>query len=536
VLELARENDVETPEVRSEGKSGVPDPTVFGFRMAISYREYFAQDPNFDIVEYDRQLVGVYGFKAFVEIAWREADASIFEPAPHITAIAEELEEVVRKRHAGEGSDTGIALPPGASKSMIVSVLLQPWTWIWWPESAWITATYDDGLSHRLSSKARGLVESKWYQDRWPLELAKTSEKFWSNAKGGKRIAVGIGSRITGEHAHIVILDDPVKEQLTRIGTPAQISAAVGKAVDYWFGTLSTRVIDYTAARILIHQRLHVDDPIGVAEREHGYRVICLPARFDPAREDLLDHRDVEGELLCSRLTEDALQDLEIRLGPRASAAQLDQAPVPLGGYLLLDTYLANRYKILPGDLIRAIEEEKPGIEERWITAWDLTFKGKPTSDYVVGQVWCLYHGRDYLVDQVRGQMGYLATKQAIRDLAARYPFITTHIIEDAANAAAIDEDLGNEIPGLQLVSHGGGVLARTQQVEGIWASGAVWIPESAPWVGGADGFVAEHLSFDGLGTRHDDQVSASSLALTYLHQGQGSRWAECMKAASKDL
>jgi len=487
-------------------------------------------------VERDREIVQRHGFFGFIFLAWQHADASQYIDAPYIRIIARELELAVRRRRSGESTDLGIAIPPGASKSMLASVLLQPWAWTWWPESAWITAAYDDGLAQRLSIKSRRLVESSWYQERWPTKLRKITGGFWDNYSGGKRIAVGIGSRITGEHGHVVILDDPVKEQLSRIGSPAQISAAVAKATDFWFGTLSTRVVDYCAARILIHQRLHPDDPIGVAERDHGYRVIRLPARFDASRPDPLDHRTVEGELLCSRLTEEAIRDIEIRLGPRAAAAQLQQAPVPLGGQLLVDEYMGHRYGVLPSDLARTMDTGVCSAGDRWISAWDLTFKGKATSDFVVGQIWAEHDGAYYLIDQIRAQAGYLATKAMMLDLAARYPWISTHIVEDAANASAIDEDLEGQIPGLLLVPHGGGCLARTQQVEGIWASGAVRLPGSSVWLGGADGFVAEHLGYDGLGLRHDDQVSASSLALLYLRGRSGGGWVESMKAAASGL
>jgi len=528
---------VEDDKPKGKDVKDIPDDLLLKLCMA-------GKDPSPEIqhlidlygaIEIDREYVDRYGFYGFVQLAWWHADGSVYQDAPHIRAIAGELEAAIRARHEGKGCDLGVALPPGASKSMLLSVLLQPWAWIWWPESTWITAAYDDPLAHRLSSKSRTLVEGDWYQERWPLGIKTSQGRFWENAKGGKRIAVGIGSRITGEHGHVVLLDDPVKEQLTRLGTPAQISAAVAKAVDFWFGTLSTRVVDYVAARILIHQRLHVDDPIGVAQRDHGYRVITYPARFDPDRADDLDHRKVKGEILCERMTEEALFDLEIRLGPRAAAAQLDQNPVPLGGQLLKDEYLSHRYGVLPSDIQRTIESGVAGPGQRWITAWDLTFKGKPTSDFVVGQVWVAYEAGFYVIDQIRRQMGYMDTKQAMRDLAASYPWITAHVVEDAANAAAIDDDLGNEIPGIVMQSAASGCLARTQKSEGLWASGAVKIPEDAAWVGGSEGFVAEHLGFDGLGTRHDDQVSASSLALVHLHSLAGSQWIAAMKAAAKE-
>jgi hypothetical protein len=275
-----------------------------------------------DVVARDRKLVAAHGFPAFVYLAWSHADNSIYKHAPHIDAITRKLDHAIHQIHRGIPSQTGIAIPPGASKSMLVSVLLHPWTWTWWPECPFITSAYDDPLAHRLGSKSRDLVESQWYQSRWPLGLKTSQGRFFENDKGGKRIAVGIGSRITGEHGKVVLLDDPVKEQLTRLGTPAQISAAVAKAVDYWFGTLSTRIVDYKAAKILVHQLLHVDDPISVAERDYGYEIIKLPARFDLAHVDPVDHRKVEGELLCDRMTDETIRDLEIQLGPRASSAQ----------------------------------------------------------------------------------------------------------------------------------------------------------------------------------------------------------------------
>jgi hypothetical protein len=51
-------------------------------------------------------------------------------------------------------------------------------------------------------------------------------------------------------------------------------------------------------------------------------------------------------------------------------------------------------------------------------------------------------------------------------------------------------------------------------------------LPENAPWLGGSDGFVAEHLGYDGLGTRHDDQVACSSLAIVDLALGKAQEYA----------
>jgi predicted phage terminase large subunit-like protein len=372
-------------------------------------------------------------------------------------------------------------------------------------------------------------VRSAWYQARWQIKITKDSDHFWENADGGRRIAVGIGSRITGEHAHIIVGDDLVKEQLARIGTPAAIAQAVGKSTDYWFGTLSTRAIDHRAARIIVQQRLHRDDPVGVATERYGYRSVVFKARFDPASPDPAtyhQHQREPGELLCERLTGESIAKIEYELGPSAARAQLQQDPVPPGGQLIKASYMVRRWEDLPSELASALIVARPGIGQTWISAWDLAFKGHAGSDWTVGQVWCAAGGLRYLVDEVRGRWGFREARAQLQALAARYPICSRHIIEDAANAAAIVDDLMGSVPGVVLEPVGGGCLARVQATEGVWASGSVVLPR-APWVDGLGGFVEEHTRYTGDGTETDDRVAASSLALVHLKsRGDLPAWA----------
>ena len=136
----------------------------------------------------------------------------------------------------------------------------------------------------------------------------------------------------------------------------------------------------------------------------------------------------------------------------------------------------------------------------------------------MVGQVWCAFKGDRYLVHETRGRWGFREAKARLEQVTRDYPMCEEHLLEDAANAAATEEEL-RHIPGITLAPVAGGCLARTQAVEGEWASGIVVIPEEADWVDGPDGFVSEHLRYNGDGTGHDDRVSASSLALLRLKE-----------------
>jgi phage terminase large subunit-like protein len=486
----------------------------------------------------DKAAIGRLGLAEFCKRGWPEIDSAALVWSWHLDEICGELEAAIRARlERGEPADLAIATPPGSGKSRPASILAQPWSWTIWPWATWITSAYDDDLAARFSRLSKMLVRSPWYQARWPMRVTKDSDHYWENEHGGRRIAAGIGSRITGEHAHIILGDDLVKEQLARIGTPAAIAQAVGKSTDYWFGTLSTRAIDHKAARVIIQQRLHREDPIGVAVDRFKYRSVVFRARFDPLHPDPMTHHQHQrepGELLYPRLTEEALAKVEFELGPTAAAAQLQQEPAPPGGALLKATYMERRWDNLPGEIQSAINTGRPVPGQTWISAWDLAFKGKASSDWTVGQVWCAVRGERWLIDQVRGRWGFREARAQLVALAARYPVIGVHLLEDAANAAATADDLVGAVPGVVLEPVGGGCLARTQAVEGVWASGCVVIPV-ATWATGPGGFVDEHTRYVGDGTETDDQVSASSLALLYLKsRGELPAWATAAQAIQR--
>jgi predicted phage terminase large subunit-like protein len=268
------------------------------------------------------------------------------------------------------------------------------------------------------------------------------------------------------------------------------------------------------------------------AAEDPDVEIISIPMRGEPASRyrHPLDIRD-EGELMWpARYDEDAVAELERTLGPTTAAAQLQQRPVPPGGALFTEPHMAHRYAGLPSSMQRAITTGRAEPGHIWRIYGDCTFKGKPTSDYTVFQLWCRAEGAIWIVDQIRGQWSFREAKQRLADLVARYRCVSSVRLEDAANAPAMVDDMRGEIPFLSLAPVAGGVLARVQQCEATWAAGSVRLPARADWLGGSDGFIAEHLTYDGLGTRHDDQVSASSLAVLDLVGSAAVRYADTMR------
>jgi phage terminase large subunit-like protein len=479
--------------------------------------------------ELDRDAVRRGGFKAFVKLAWDQIPrnkALVWNW--HMDVVCEELEALALDQAEGRGGNLALCVPPGSSKSQLASVLFQAWVWTWWPQSSWAVVTYEESLALSFSAMTRDLIQSVWYQERWTVELTGDAKSEWENEHGGCRVAVGTGGSITGRHFDFHIGDDLIKEQESREGLPQTIAAHMAKACGFWFGTMITRAASEAVSRVVIGQRLHLDDVPGVAIREYGYRAVVIPALWEPEIEGCFgpdrDPRRTPGEPMDpNRRTTEGWALWAKGLGPISARAELQQDPLPAGGRVLKADYLDHRLDRWPSTVLTAIHDKAPFQGQEWITVWDLSFKGKNVNSRVAWGVLCREGADTYIVDASARHMGFLEACNEIRDVRSRYPWVLEHDIEDAANAAATEETLRHEVPGLKLVPHGGGALARTQRVIGIWAAGQVHLPTDAPWLGGSDGLVAEHLSFDGVSKRRDDYVSMTSLGLCRLYGGGNS-------------
>jgi predicted phage terminase large subunit-like protein len=250
-------------------------------------------------------------------------------------------------------------VPPGTMKSILTSVMFPAWVWTLNPSKSFTGAAHEQGLAIRDARKMRIIVESEWYQERWPLKLAidANAKTLFENEYRGFRQAMPFGS-LTGRRSDFVIIDDPLSAE--HANSPAHLLEA-----DRIFReTLPTRINNDESAIIMIMQRLNERDPSGVilADEEHfGYKVVILPMRFDPERADPRDWRTTDGELLFpERYSEKAVQALERILGAYATAGQLQQRPVPREGGMFKLAWFDGHY----------VNEIPHGV--RWVRWWDL--------------------------------------------------------------------------------------------------------------------------------------------------------------------
>ena len=465
------------------------------------------------LIEFDREIAR-RSFAEFCKMAW-----NVLEPATPLKwgwcldAICEHLQAV----HDGRIKRLLMNVPPGCMKSLTTSVFFPAWEWGpgGRPDLRYISTSHADRLATRDNLKCRRLIQSEWYQERWPIILTgdQNQKTKFENTSMGFRESMPFTS-MTGSRGDRVIIDDPLSVD------DANSQAAIDSAKSTFLEAVPTRVNDDRSAIIVIMQRLHTEDVSGVILSEGlPYDHLMLPMRFDPGRRcstsiGFTDPRTKDGELLFpERFTEQTVAELEKTMGSYASAGQFQQSPVPRGGALIKTEWL-NRWH--SGDC--------PEYFDNVIQSWDMTFKGTSHSDYVVGQVWGTRGANFYLLDQVRGQWDFVQTLQAVRMLTERWPQAYTKLVEEKANGAAVISQLKDQIGGFVPITPKESKAARAFAVTPIFEAGNVFIPPSAvAWVD--RDYVPELMMFPA--GAHDDQVDATTQALSYLKDyGGGYRMA----------
>ena len=282
-----------------------------------------------------RALVKGSLFK-FMTYFWDTYSQDEFIPNWHINYLSQELEIIARRVAKGEKREYDLItnIPPGTTKTALVSIFFPVWCWANWYWMRFITSSHNMDLSLESAEYSRDIVRSDKFKMLFPEIIIKQDKDSKSNFRivhkewvrgpgfiprlkqGGGRVSTAVGAKITGFHAHMIISDDLIdpKASLSDVSLPA--------VNNYYDKTLSTRKTDKAVSTmILIMQRLHQLDPTGHLLEKKGIRIkhICLPGEIRVYKEFVkppeLAEKYVDDLLDPVRMDWEVFKDMEAMLG-----------------------------------------------------------------------------------------------------------------------------------------------------------------------------------------------------------------------------
>jgi len=420
----------------------------------------------------------------------------------HIDAMIRQLERI----EEGDNTRLAITIPPRHLKSRTVSVARVAWRLGHDPSLSFLCISYGQDLAEDHASDCLKIMQSSWYRRAFPsLVLTRRAVADIRTSAGGRRMATSVDGVTTGFGADIIIIDDPMKTQ-DALSQPAR-----EKVIRWFDDTLSQRLNNQaTGAIIVVMQRLHEGDLVGVLQEREGWYELCLPAIAErdediPLTRGRIWHRRAGSALHPAR------QSLEVLLRRKADnpfvfASQYQQRPVPAHGNIIEAAWL-QYYK--PGSV-----DLRHG---QIVQSWDTASKDNPFNDWSVC-VTALIQGKQiYILDVFRARLKFHLLKAKAIELGRAHN-AKVLLIEDASSGTALIQSLRAEEPqGVPLPiarRPEGDKIARAMNAAGMIQQDRLFLPERAHWLGD---FTGEILGFPS--SRYYDQVDALSQLLLWVQE-----------------
>ena len=129
--------------------------------------------------------------------------------------ICQRLEQFSRDVAEKKSPRLMLFMPPRHGKSTLASVAFPAWHLGRHPDHEFISCSYSGSLAMGFSRKVRQLLREPTYKTAFQTRLDPDSQsaEAWLTTGGGGYVAAGVGGGITGKGAHVLVIDDPVKNR-----------------------------------------------------------------------------------------------------------------------------------------------------------------------------------------------------------------------------------------------------------------------------------------------------------------------------------
>ncbi len=278
-------------------------------------------------------------------------------------AICDHLEAITWGRFLAMGLPNKFRanVPPGMTKSLLISVMWNAWEWgpCGMAHMRFLSTSYSDEYVGRDTRKTRDLILSDWYQTLWPhVKLVRAGETSFENTAKGSREGVPF-NRLTGGRGDRLTIDDPLSVAQSKSDADREQAKFIMRE------SVPTRLSNPVESAVaLIQQRVHLEDPSGLwMQIGTPHIALVLPMRFEVATRCetpiFRDPRTVEGELLFpERFPMATVDALEKEMTAYAVSGQHQQRPVPRSGGMFKPVWF------------KPIERMPVGY--RWVRHWDM--------------------------------------------------------------------------------------------------------------------------------------------------------------------
>jgi predicted phage terminase large subunit-like protein len=437
-------------------------------------------------------------FMKFVEMMWPS-----FIGGSHHKVMADAFKRVAD----GKCKRLIINMAPRHTKSEFASYLLPAWFLGKFPEKKVIQTAHTAELATGFGRKVRNLVGSEDYQAVFPgigLQSDSKAAGRWSTNKRGEYFAIGVGGAVTGKGADLLIIDDPHSEQEAMLG---QFDPSVYDKVFEWYTSGPRQRLQPGGAIIIVMTRWSKRDLTGqiidASIKRDGsseWEVIELPAILPSGQPLWPEFWSLEE-----------LSRLKAELPISKWSAQYQQDPTSEEGALLKREWW------------RVWQSDRPPVVDSVLVSWDTAFKKTERSDYSACTTWGIFYNDEsgksipniILLDAFKDKMEFPELKKTALEHYKQWQPDMLIIEAKASGSPLIFELRAAGIPVTDFTpSRGQDKIARVNAITDLFASGAVWAPDTR-W---AEEVIEECAAFPS--GAHDDFVDSVSQAMLRFRQG----------------
>lgn len=402
-----------------------------------------------------------------------------------------------------------ISAPPRHGKSELVSVHTPTWFLERYPNRNIILTGYGADLSEIYGRRVRDQIRE--HKDLLNCRIRDDVSKVsaFLTETNGYMFSVGLGGAITGRGAHVLIIDDYIKE------IKEALSPAHREYIWNWFVTTAMTRLEPGASVIIIATRWHSDDLIGriIKNFPHQWEMINFPAFA--GSNDLIG-RAPGQPLFPERYGVDALLDQKELLGSIFFNALYQQTPTDESSAIANRAWIKRTATLTEDDYV-------------WARVWDLA-ASEDGGDWSAGSL--IGYSKSTksvcIANIIRKQESSGAIEQTVRNVAeldGPSVFVLIEREPGASGKALVEHYKTTVLPEFKVHAaptvNAGSKLVRAQPFLAAAEAGKVsLLDQTVQLEEGAAGGWQEHFlkEFETFpGGEHDDQVDTVAAGYNFL-------------------